>query len=95
MSYSLVPALLRNGAILLSLGVSLASGICLARTFSISLWPAIIVIHLTCAVAFAPLLLTESFVSRLREYLHRHGTKLQKTEGYGGAGSVRASKTAT
>ena len=75
MTYRLISVLLRNGAILLSLGMSLAAGIYLARTLPMSIWMGIVIVHLTCAIALILLLLTERVVSWLPDYLRRHGQK--------------------
>jgi len=84
MNHRLISALLRNGAMLFSLGMSLAGAIYVARYFSISIWVGIILIHLTCVIVLTLLLLTESFVSWLSEYLRRNGRKPDtQQEGFG------------
>jgi hypothetical protein len=75
MTYRLISVLLRNGAILLSFGMSLAAGIYLARTLPMSIWMGIVIVHLTCAIALILLLLIERVVSWLPDYLRRHGQK--------------------
>jgi len=71
MTYRLISVLLRNGAILLSFGMSLAAGIYLARTLPMSIWMGIVIVHLTCAIALILLQLTERVVSWLPDYLRR------------------------
>jgi hypothetical protein len=75
MIYRLTSVLLRNGAMLFSFGMSVTAGIYLARTLPMSIWTGIVIVHLTCAIALALLLLTERVASWLPEYLRRHGRK--------------------
>jgi len=70
---SLISILLRNGAILLSFSMSVAAGAYLASAFPMSIWMGIVMVHMTCAIALALMLLTERVVSRLVMYLRRDG----------------------
>jgi uncharacterized membrane-anchored protein len=73
MIYSLISVLLRNGAILFSFSMSVAAGTYLTTAFPMSIWMGIVIVHVTCVIAVALMLLTERVVSRLVTYLRRDG----------------------